>query len=247
MKTLRSFCSGHPSKWAAVLPRSADVVKYINENLEKRPGVSGTFASVDRQAFVSEYSFRLAKNLWERSVDAIEIEELDSTWATEESVSAYKYVSKLAGVISGGWGLNPTDAKSVVSQTRSILKFVHEESSDDRGAVVVFRPDFPGCGSVADCQGDIMIGNNLWELKATRYGYTSVNLRQILCYATLDWLAKKYQIQRLGFFNPVNLTYFVSEAARICESCAALESPHVFELIASMMETGGDDVDVNNE
>jgi hypothetical protein len=237
MTTIKEFCSGNSSRWASVLPRSADVVKYINENLQRHSGATGVFADVNRQAFVSEYAFRLASVLWKSGGLALEAEDLKSKWARDEEVEASKYVSRLAGVSSGGYVLWPTDEKAVLSQARGILAFIHAEAKTEKLDRVVFWPGFRGCGVIAECQGDILIGETLWELKTTRYGYSSVNLRQVLCYATLDWLSGCYGFVRLGFFNPVLSRYFVSDIESLCQSCSALEAPYVFELIAGMMES----------
>jgi hypothetical protein len=67
---------------------------------------------------------------------------------------------------------------------------------------IVPEPVFPGCGIVDTCTGDLLASTTLFEVKAGDRLFRSVDVRQLVTYATLNYLSKRFNIRRVGLFNP---------------------------------------------
>ena len=64
------------------------------------------------------------------------------------------------------------------------------------------KPEFPGCGIVDTCYGDVLIGETLFEIKAGDRLFRSIDVRQLLTYLALNHASGKYLIRRAGLVNP---------------------------------------------
>lgn len=64
-----------------------------------------------------------------------------------------------------------------------------------------FQPYFEGCGVVEPAHGDILIGDELIEVKAVQRPFRSLDVRQLLTYAALAYAGDR-AIRRLTLLNP---------------------------------------------
>jgi len=67
---------------------------------------------------------------------------------------------------------------------------------------IVPEPKFPGCGIVDTCTGDVLVATTLFEIKAGDRFFLSIDVRQLMTYATLNHISKTFEISRVGLFNP---------------------------------------------
>jgi hypothetical protein len=75
-------------------------------------------------------------------------------------------------------------------------------ASDDSTSEIVAEPVFPGCGIIDTCIGDLLASNTLFEVKAGDRRFRSIDVRQLVTYATLNHISKRFEIRRVGLFNP---------------------------------------------
>lgn len=108
-------------------------------------------------------------------------------------------------------------------------------------------PEFPGCGILSNCRGDLLWGKTLVEIKATRDSgrravFRPEDFRQLLIYCALNYLAgDMYEIVNIQLFNPrrgyrweANLDDFVS---MISESTTAELFEQIGWFLSDLSET----------
>lgn len=66
----------------------------------------------------------------------------------------------------------------------------------------MLRPRFSGCGLVSACEGDLIEGSCLYEIKAGDRAFRVVDLRQLLTYSALAYAKSDLTFKEVGLFNP---------------------------------------------
>lgn len=64
------------------------------------------------------------------------------------------------------------------------------------------RPRFSGCGLISACEGDLIEGSCLYEIKAGDRAFRVVDLRQLLTYSALAYAKSSLSFTEIGLFNP---------------------------------------------
>lgn len=88
------------------------------------------------------------------------------------------------------------------------------------------EPLIPGCGFIDDCTGDLLIGHDLYESKSRIGQFEQSDLRQLITYAILSFLANPERISRIGILNPFKATRSIitlDEAIHIASGLSVLE------------------------
>ena len=93
-------------------------------------------------------------------------------------------------------------------------------------------PEFPGCGFLDACVGDVLAGVCLYEVKAGERAFRSIDIRQLLIYAALNRSARKYRIEAIGVFNPrVGIAFETS----LDELCRQISGTNSIELLSEII------------
>lgn len=64
-------------------------------------------------------------------------------------------------------------------------------------------PPFPGCGVLAAAEGDVLLGDTLYEVKAVARTFRAIDIRQLLVYGALDFARTVRRVGRVGLLNPL--------------------------------------------
>ncbi len=64
------------------------------------------------------------------------------------------------------------------------------------------RPKFSGCGLISECEGDVIEGSCLYEVKAGDRAFRVLDLRQLLTYTALAYAKGTLFFKDIGLFNP---------------------------------------------
>lgn len=64
------------------------------------------------------------------------------------------------------------------------------------------RPKFTGCGIISACEGDLIEGPCLYEIKAGDRAFRIGDLRQLLTYSALAYAKGSLTFKEIGLFNP---------------------------------------------
>lgn len=96
-----------------------------------------------------------------------------------------------------------------------IAKDVDEDCRKEAGTLVLsllhyfpgtetttLRPRFNGCGLISECEGDLIEGSCLYEVKAGDRAFRVADLRQLLTYTALAYAKGTLSFQDIGIFNP---------------------------------------------
>lgn len=114
---------------------------------------------------------------------------------------------------------------------------------------VTLSPEFPGCGILTNCRGDLLQGSKLIEIKAARdrqrrASFRPEDFRQLLIYCALNYLAGDiYIISDIELVNPrrgIKWTYNLEKFIRIISDNSSNE---LFEIIGEYLTDMADHQD----
>ncbi|MCK1398713.1 hypothetical protein IVB45_32055 [Bradyrhizobium sp. 4] len=101
------------------------------------------------------------------------------------------------------------------------------------GRKLEVKPRFAGCGIIDSCEGDVYCDGQLFEIKAGDRNVRSIDLRQLLVYAALNYSEGGRSIDSIGLFNPRIGTHFSS---KLDEVCAEISGHPAAELLAEIVQ-----------
>lgn len=111
--------------------------------------------------------------------------------------------------------------------------------SANRSEGLILFPTFPGCGLLDGCIGDLILGQTLYEVKAGDRFFRSIDLRQLLIYAMLNWRARTYEFEKLGIFNPRVGIYYEGELSDICYEVSGKSATELFADMSDVISGSG--------
>jgi hypothetical protein len=202
----RKFANGFASFWRGVLPMSEAYTRQMNLRATRfAPPMTLEFEAT-RSAIISELGFRLFKHFREKIMTMkgmadpgpIELRLADETW---------KYVRELIGTPRGILPPTVLDFHAAHELARRLTSFFLFEGKPD----IVYSPMFLGCGIIDTCYGDVLCGNDLYEVKNVERHFRSVDLRQVLVYCALADAAGTPQLHSVSLVNARLGTYFQAE------------------------------------
>lgn len=83
-----------------------------------------------------------------------------------------------------------------------VTRLMQRLSPAGSGETIVLNPAFLGCGFIDSCQGDVLVGSTLFEIKAGDRPFRSIDVRQLLTYLALNYTRQSYVIRSVGLVNP---------------------------------------------
>ena len=100
------------------------------------------------------------------------------------------------------------EAYSLTEDYKQIISIQAERITGLYTGTLIHDPHFPGCGLLSNCNGDLICGTTLVEIKANREmkgrkPFRPEDFRQLLTYCAMNYLANDiYDIQKIHLFNP---------------------------------------------
>jgi len=105
------------------------------------------------------------------------------------------------------------------------------------GASIEISPMFPGSGIINSCEGDLFFGETLFEIKAGQRTFRTVDIKQLLTYAALNYASGLRKLNRVGLFNPrmgISFCATLDEVSLETSGCMAGELlPEIVRVISS--------------
>jgi hypothetical protein len=86
------------------------------------------------------------------------------------------------------------------------------------------------------CEGDVLAGAVLYEIKNVDREFRSLDLRQLLTYAFLDNLGGTRRFSAVGLVNARRGVYFRASVERVCRGVAAASAAEVFREMELFLE-----------
>ena len=88
--------------------------------------------------------------------------------------------------------------------------------------VTTLRPRFSGCGLISECEGDLIEGSCLYEVKAGDRAFRVGDLRQLLTYSALAYAKGTLSFEDIGLFNPRTGVAWRKSLEEVCHSLSGL-------------------------
>lgn len=224
----RKFARSYSSFWRLILPLSEAYVRSVN--LRRTVYMPAYQLSVpsERSALVSELSFRFFTDLHLLKVPPSR-ENVDNI-----SMQTWEYIKSLRGSLVDLTRPTEQDQDNGLAMAERIRNFFWIYES---GHVILAKPKFIGCGLVDSCEGDILAGSVLYEIKNVERDFRAVDLRQLLTYCALNYAEETYKINAIGLLNARAGTFFRINIESLCRGMAGAPSGEVLSEIIQFLST----------
>jgi hypothetical protein len=224
----RDFSLHFSSFWRSALPNMEAVVRSINLSYDRiDDDITATSNSAERD-MVSESGYQLFCFV-----------------LNDRIASPREYLAPSAKraerFIHGTNSLSDAEIESFVARNSAeiiilanrIIKFCRSRSKDSRFSAPVAMT---GHSLVGDCNADLLVENDLVEIKYVDRNFRSIDLRQCLIYTSLNYLKIGASFDNIVLFNPlrgiyVELTY--EEVIRGAGGISLIDFIHDFSFAAS--------------
>jgi hypothetical protein len=229
------FCSSYSSFWRVTTPNSESVIKRLNLAVQRHTLPVKSTSVRERHAFLNEIAFHIFAAVGDGHglTDEQRIRHRQS--AIEE---ARRRISSFERS-SDDQLRDPSDdeLREVAQIRRSLVEFVSLVNGNQDPIIVA--PSFRGCGIVDSCEGDLLLGNLLVEVKSGDRLFRSVDVRQLLTYCALNTLGKKFDIARVGCVNPRRGIFFIADNDTLSLQLASKSSTDLFGEIVYFLSSVG--------
>jgi hypothetical protein len=102
----------------------------------------------------------------------------------------------------------------------------------EKAGAIVCNPRFPGCGMVDECEGDLLVSDALFEIKAGDRLFRAIDLRQVLTYLALNHAGGAFALRAVGLVNPrVGISFEMSRD----EFCFEVSGRHSTQLLDAIV------------
>lgn len=220
------FAASYPSIWSRVAPLSDGYWHFENMLVTRETPPLNTRAPKTLRGVVNEAAFgafcalRATGGTFDRSrvlsvVDAVTSE-------------ALVYVQRLSPRATFQLqAFDDTCRREAVALTLRFLHFFPDFLPTR------LRPAFPGCGLISPCEGDVIEGDCLYEIKAGNRAFRIIDLRQLLIYSALSYSAGSLAFTTIGLFNP---RIGVSWSRTLDQVCHSIAGTHAVDTLSTLGE-----------
>lgn len=179
------------------MPMADSFIRNMNKTLTRITPPCPNLSKGIRNSLISELSFRLYSFVCNGNMSIAElIENTELIDATAHEVSAY--ISRLERSNIPIPEMVNSEINEAIALTENLRKCMIYSNP---GKIITTRPKFKGCGIVDDCEGDILVGETLYELKNVDRDFRVADLRQILTYCALNIASGEIKIDNIGLLN----------------------------------------------
>jgi hypothetical protein len=129
---------------------------------------------------------------------------------------------------------------------KEIIEFQVEKLDNRYGTDCELYPNFPGCGILNSCSGDIFKNNTLVEVKAGERSILPADLKQLITYSAMNWLnsGSNYIINKIEVFNPRQGLVWNSDLHAFISTVSNISLEDVFDQICKYLTDLSDEIPV---
>jgi hypothetical protein len=235
--TVSTFCKVHSSFWRDLTPTMDVFVRRLNLGQYERdfPELRAS-TSPTRRGLINETAFTVFCQQVRRNVGwpqpRLTTEDVRQGLAEVHSRTYHRELRVQAGDSDN---LTEDELFDVEEQRNRLARMFCFEG---RVSSLVIEPSFPGCGMIDSGTGDLISSNALFEVKAGDRSFRSVDVRQLIIYSALNYISRRYQIEKLGLFNPrvgISATISVDD---LCAEISSKKSSELFSEIVAAISSG---------
>lgn len=186
----------------------------------------------ERRGFINEASFqffRIRRQMfnWSRPRDEL------MSMATEAAKATICRIERIDPAdIPNPVGVEEDDIVVIAERLQAFFSRV------SNGQSFQVQPQFPGCGIIDTCFGDVRFGDTLYEVKAGARTFRSMDLRQLLIYAALSKSAGMAPLRHVGLLNPRTGVSFFSGLDALCLEVSGTSSEELLTEIVRVISSG---------
>lgn len=237
MITEKAFVLRHNAFWHRLLPMAPAYVRTMNVSATEfaRP-VSA--ATDDNRGVVNELAFRLfAAALLQRCAPG----ELDATSVQAHLQESLKFIQRFRE-----YNRQPVGAPSemAIAEAVQVAENIGQYFAAQHTEVPLVWPKFAGCGVVDECSGDAIADEALVEVKSGGGPFRGRDVRQVLCYAALNFANKRWDLRRFCLVNPRRGVFFGEDVDKLCRETAGASAVEVLSDIVQYVSEPFADADV---
>lgn len=183
--------TAYASFWQTALPFAENFTRRLNMETEAYAPPFVLSVPSNRASLMSEMSFRFLKPALTG-----ELMLLDRPKVLEVAQSAWEYVSRFA---DSGDLAEPSERE--VDEALGLCANLHRFFSEEGTRNTIHSPQFRGCGILDDCNGDVLSGSILYEIKNVDRAFRITDVRQLLVYCALNYASREHEIYTVGLVN----------------------------------------------
>lgn len=189
------FSTQYSSAWRSVAPLSDGFWAVENRQVERIDAPLRALAPKGLRAIINETAFRAFCDLHSKARSTGDDGLNAAVQANVPAAIAY------VGRFSNAPTVEPSDFDaSCCDEARALL--VRLLRYFPARVATVLRPHFNGCGLLSACEGDLIAGKCLYEVKAGERAFRLMDLRQLLTYAALAYASRSLTFTQIGLLNP---------------------------------------------
>lgn len=189
------FAAHYSSAWHAITPLADGFWTVENLTVNRIAPPLAPKAAKGMRAVVNETAFRAFCLLQGRPKP---VNQNDILAAIDEQLSeSIIYVSRFSSAPQ--LIAKDVDDDSRIEAGYLVLRLLHYFPGSEN---TTLRPRFSGCGLISECEGDLIEGSCLYEVKAGDRAFRVADLRQLLTYTALAYAKGTLSFQDIGLFNP---------------------------------------------
>jgi hypothetical protein len=229
-----TFARDFSSFWRLATPMMEGFIRRLNRGTYQRDFPPMTSATTpDRRAFINELAF---------TCFCIIVSKIQSD---QQILSVDDLIKQAAATVHsaamrGHWGgdykieLLPEETEDAKEQISRLQARLFCSNVGD----IKCRPRFAGCGIIDHCEGDVIVGNILFEIKAGDRLFRSIDIRQILTYLALNHASRAQIIQTVGLINPrVGISVEI-DADEFCFEVSGRDAGQLLEFMSYIFSSG---------
>lgn len=227
----KRFAETFTSFWNVVLPLSNSAIKNLKTISHTVTDAVDTEYIKSRRAFINHFAFNIFKHSIKvnKIVHLLDNEVINRIHnLTQKQLNAF--ISKDLPDLRT---LNAKEIEEALLMAENIETFFATYYKAKNKILV--NPLFNGCGIIKNCFGDVIVNNNLFEIKATKKFFEPKDIRQLLVYCALNSRNKKYDIENIGIYNPKVGQYFKIGVDELCLMASGKESTIIFNDIINFI------------
>lgn len=226
----RRFAKSYSSVWQEIMPLSDGYWAVENLLTKREAAPVKSLTPAQYRGLVNELGFRTFRKICH---DRTKITRDSIILATaDEYATAATYINRLADD-----GVPPVsaDRSTIVREAAQIALRLLGFFPDNRS--IVLNPKFDGCGIVDSCEGDLIYGNCLFEIKAGDRNFRISDLRQLFVYCSLSYSKGPLEYARIGLFNPRSGKAWTRDIDTVCISVSGLRANDLLPRIVDFIST----------
>jgi hypothetical protein len=229
-----TFSISYNTFWDTYTPMCELFIRRLNlgglERIARPMAASGTSR---RRPVIAEYAFSLFVEYKKDSMAGVEQRQREIAQEVAWRATEVRLAPYVVQGLNIGRAFNEEESGEVDEISRRLFRFFTKA-----GMPLVLRPVFAGCGFVDASEGDVILGETIYEVKTVDRPFRSIDLRQTIAYAALNSVSRQFVIKNIGLFNPRRGLFCDFELEFVCSEISGRPAEELLANIVQVISSG---------